>query len=184
MTRCAAVWLTIAGGFLPASLSARQLPLEYSVKASYIYNFASFVEWPVQAFPRADTPFRICIAGTDPFRGVLHSTVRGESVNGHPIVVERLKDDADVATCQVLFVGQMDDARMASLIRSTERLPVLVVAETRRALELCANIALVVDGDRVRFDINRAALERQGLKASARLLRAARDTSTQFRRCG
>jgi hypothetical protein len=166
-----------------APLAARQRDLQYAVKASFIYNFLSFIEWPAAALSRPDAPFRLCIAGPDPFGGVLDATVRGESVSGHPIVVERLKDDQAAAVCHVVFVGGVDEARMAGVIRATERRPILVIGEARRLLDLCGNIALVIDGDRVRFDINLPSLQRQGLRASARLLRVAREASDHFDRC-
>ena len=43
------------------------VPAEYVIKAAYLYNFAMFVEWPADAFPRQDSPVVIGIVGTDRF---------------------------------------------------------------------------------------------------------------------
>src|SRR5215510_13723891 len=74
---------------LQVRAQAQNPPLEYQVKAVFLYNFAKFVEWPTQAFPRPDTPFNICLAG-DPFQGAVEQTVEGETLNGRRLVVRRI----------------------------------------------------------------------------------------------
>jgi len=48
--------------------AAAQVPLaagEDEVKAAFLFKFASFVEWPVGTFQRADEPLVIGVAGDD-----------------------------------------------------------------------------------------------------------------------
>jgi len=66
----------------PIDLHA-QRSLEYEVKAAFLYNFVQFVEWPPEAL-RAGEPFRLCLAGENPFAGVLERTVAGEQAAGRP----------------------------------------------------------------------------------------------------
>lgn len=174
-----AVLLLAAALWAPAPLVA-QRNLEYEVKGEFLYNFLTFIEWPPAAFPQPDAPLRVCMLGADPFGGSFDAIVRGEKVGAHPIAVERLKDDRAAGTCHVLFVSHLDDARLAAVVRATAHQPVLIVGESRRVLELCGAIALVVDGERVRFDINIPALLDRNLKASSKLLRVAREASDRF----
>jgi len=52
--------LVAAGG------AVRAQDLEYPVKAAYLYNFLSFIEWR-QTPGQSTDPFRVCIIGNDPF---------------------------------------------------------------------------------------------------------------------
>ena len=54
--------------------------------------------------------------------------------------------------------------------------PVLTVSDVGGAGELGGAITIVLDDGRIRFDINRAALEQAQLRASSNLLRLARNT--------
>src|SRR5665213_2202970 len=81
-------------------------PDEYQVKAVFLLHFTQFVEWPAQAFDDAHTPFVIAVLGRDPFGGALDDAVRGESVNGHPLIVKRFAGAADVGPCQLLFIDR------------------------------------------------------------------------------
>jgi hypothetical protein len=161
----------------------QELSMELQVKLSYLANFGTFIDWPASAFGAPGDPFRICVAGPDPFGPALDATMRTETVGGRRVVVERLRGDASAASCHLLFISRLDDARLAALMRSIERRPVLVVGQSRRVLELCGGIALILEGDHVRFDVNVAALEARALKASSQLLRVAREASRRFGVC-
>ena len=157
--------------------------LEYEVKGQYLFNFLSFIEWPAAAFTQADTPFRLCLAGVDSFGGTLDALVQGQRVQGHPIVVDRLKDETTVATCHVLFVSRVDGERLAAIAKAAEHRNVLIVGETKKVLELCGAIVFVLDAERVRFDISLPGLAAHNLKASSKLLHVAREASDRYARC-
>ena len=59
--------------------------LEYQVKASYLYNFLQFIDWPSGAHGGADEPLVIRILGPDRF-GTALEVLAGKTVGGRPIV--------------------------------------------------------------------------------------------------
>jgi len=178
--------LTIVGGWCwLVPLRAQSRPsLEYLVKAEFLANFLTFIEWPSTAVSQPADPFHLCVVGNDPFGSALDQAVRGEQAAGHPITIDRPRDDA-IGSCHLLFVSGLEEARLAAVVRgAARRSGVLVVGESRRVLQLCGHVAFVLDGDRVRFDINLSALASHGLKASSKLLRVAREASNHFTACG
>jgi hypothetical protein len=148
-------------------------PVEYQVKAAYILNFVNLTEWPPAALGPASTPFRICVSGAGPLRSVLEDTVKGESVNGHPVLVERLARDA-AQTCRVIVLPASDAAQTSDLLRAIGPAPVLTIGETEAFLRAGGVVRFVVDQGHVRFDVNRRSAEQHGLTLSSRLLRSAR----------
>ncbi|HEV2691498.1 MAG TPA: YfiR family protein, partial [Verrucomicrobiae bacterium] len=54
---------------------------EYQIKATFLFNFAQFIDWPTTAFTATNAPFSIGILGDDPFGGYLDEMVRGESID-------------------------------------------------------------------------------------------------------
>jgi hypothetical protein len=170
--------LLVASGAFPAQATAAApssvgSPLEYQVKAAYILNFVNLTEWPPSALGQVSTPFRLCVAGSDPFRGVLESTVKGETVMGHPIVVERVARGA-AQTCQVVFVPGDDAAEAAEIVRTLGSGPVLTIGEGAAFLHAGGVVSFAVEQGHVRFDVSRGSAERHGLTLSSRLLRVAR----------
>ena len=40
---------------------------EYQVKATFLYHFSKFVDWPASTFKATNGYLRICVMGKDPF---------------------------------------------------------------------------------------------------------------------
>jgi hypothetical protein len=149
--------------------AAGSASLEYAVKASYLYKFAPFVEWPPRAFATPDSPLRICVTGADPFGPALADAVRGQQIEGHPMIVEH-PDAGSLGQCHILFVGK--GAAPAELLRAVAGRPVLTVTDRSRGVAGGMVEFVLLDG-RVRFAINAAAAEASGVQISSKLLELA-----------
>ena len=144
--------------------------LEYQVKAAFLFNFTKFVQWPSTAFADANSPFLICIFGSDPFGRALDDIIEGESVQGHKITVQRINTETPQA-CHVLYSSENTMPPWSIPASSS----VLTVGEGDRILSHGGVIAFVIDNGRVRFDISVKAASKQGLKLSSKLLSVARN---------
>lgn len=149
---------------------AAQPPLEYDVKAAYLLNFTKFIEWPAAAVPDGE-PFRICVAGQNPFGDSLVKIVTGERVDAHPLVVQNLGRDTP-AHCQIIFFSKSEKDVAETIAHLGPG--VLTVGETGDFFNLGGAIRFVLENGRVRFDVNQAAARRAGLQVSSRLLKVAR----------
>jgi hypothetical protein len=152
----------------------QETSLEYQVKAAFLLNFIKFIVWPGSESAGSDTPFRICIVGTDPFGGVLDQMVEGERYRHRKLAVERVHGQPP-ASCQVVFVGSSEkdiDGLLSSLGPG-----VLTVGEGPDFLRSGGLITFIIENHRVRFDVNEGAAVRAGLKVSSKLLSVARSVA-------
>jgi len=155
--------------------SAQDVPLEYRVKAAYLFNFTKFVDWPVTATGGRNS-FSICLAGRNPFGPTLSATLVGETVAGLPLA-SRVVGASEASSCQVLFVPR--GVAAAPYLRGIGAAPVLTVGESPGFLAQGGAINFVLDGGRVRFEINQAAAERSQLRVSSRLLQLGRGNDSR-----
>ncbi|HZU24695.1 MAG TPA: YfiR family protein [Bryobacteraceae bacterium] len=174
MAKRSVAWLALLSVccLAPLSHAGAEEGLEYQVKAAFLLNFTKFIVWPPSAFADSNAPLRICVLGDDPFGGALRQTVEGEVVNGRKLVAERIRRPPEAHWCQVLFISQDEELALGTLPETAPG--VLTVGEGDRFLNHGGMIALIVADRRVRFDIDRAAAERAGLRISSRLLSVAR----------
>jgi len=150
---------------------------EYLIKAGFIFNFAKFVEWPPTTFAQADSPIVIGILGTDPFGAIIDQIVQDKKIGGRGFVVKRLKwgtDLKDLKECKILFVGASERVHIDELVQIVKGLPILTVGETPGFAEHGGVIRLVLEDNRVRFEVNVDAARQAGLTISSRLLTLAR----------
>jgi hypothetical protein len=142
---------------------------EYEVKAAYLYQFGRFVRWPSSG----GGDFPICILGYDPFGPILDSTVGGETVDGKRLSVRRVSSASQAADCRILFISSSEQHRLSSILAALSRKPVLTVSDLPDFCDHGGMIQFVLEGERVRFAVNRAAAERANLTFSSDLLRVA-----------
>jgi hypothetical protein len=169
-----AIVIAISFGGCAGAVAQTQTASEYEVKAAYVYNFTKFVEWPAEAFARPDDPIRICVLGDDPFGNDLATVLQGKTVAEHKLRLVQINDAHDSKTCHVLFIGNSERHRVPYTLREVSGCCVLTVAESKDFTRYGGMINLVVDHERVRFDVNLTSARRAHLKVSARLLGLAR----------
>jgi len=156
---------------IPLSLPAQDVSLEYRVKATYIYHFVQFVEWPAGA---VSGPLTICVAGRNPFGPVLEDTLRGETVNGRPLATRVILEPEP--GCHVIFVPV--GAATTAYLRAARGTPTLTLGETPNFIGLGGIANFYVDRGSVRIEISPAAADRAQLRVSSRLLQLARIVGT------
>jgi hypothetical protein len=146
---------------------------EYQVKAVFLFNFSRFVEWPASAFASEDAPFVVGIFGHDPFGGDLDEVVKGETVNGRPLVVKRLQSPAEAAACQIVFIHQSEASRLSDVLSSLGHRSTLTVSDVPGTAQRGVMIRLVTEKGRVRMRVNVDSARAADLTISSNLLRAA-----------
>lgn len=164
---------TLALVLVAAVSSAQDIPLEYRVKAAYLFNFTKFVEWPEGAIPAA-TPLTMCVAAPNPFGPALAEIVRGELVDGRPITTRVVRG---ASGCHVLFVPAGVNAVPYLLEARTK--PILTVGESPDFLRDGGIVNFVTQDGKVRFQINHDAASQVHLRVSSRLLRLALSPETR-----
>jgi hypothetical protein len=146
---------------------------EYQVKATYLYNFGRFVHWPPNATATKGDSFSICVLGQDPFGPTLDSTLAGEMLDGKPLAVKRISTPRDAGECRILFVSSTEEHHLKEILAAVEQAGVLTVSDIPGFSRRGGMIQFVMEGDRVRFEINLATAENSRLVLSSELLKVA-----------
>jgi hypothetical protein len=157
-----------------SSLCAQQAkPGEYAVKAAYLYNFARFVDWPPGAAAPRESSFSICVLGQDPFGQALNTVLAGEAVDGKPVVARRIYRPQEAAGCRILFISASEEDRLKDILAALANSSVLTVSDIPQFSRRGGMIEFVLDGKKVRFEVNLTATQDAGLNLSSELLKVA-----------
>jgi hypothetical protein len=164
------VALAVALVAIPARTDDRSL--EYAVKATFLYKFASFVAWPTGSFENDSSPFNLCVVGADPFGGRIHDAVAGQSVGKHPIVLRQLAKAEPRSNCHAMFVSESRSQSASEALKTVSGTPILTVTDSDLG-DAAGIIHFVIVNDRVSFDIDKEAAARNRLVISSKLLELA-----------
>lgn len=165
----AIVFLAGALGLGAVDAAAQTRASEYDVKATYLYKFAPFVDWPTTVFAAEAAPLNVCIVGKDPFGSDLDKAVVGQALNSHPVQVRRIPRIDARSGCHIAFLGGSREQPAADALKLLAGEPVLTVTDEVSG-PAAGTIHFVVRERRIRFLIDSGAATRSGLQLSSKLL--------------
>lgn len=147
--------------------------LEDAVKATFLYKFADFVEWP--AGSAANGSFVLCAVGDDGVTTVMDRAAAGQRVGDRPIVVRHLQQVSPADGCNVAYLAGSAVQSAEAAAAALQGAPVLTVADGGDHPGTPAIIKFMVTNGRVRFDVDDAEAAGDHLMVSSRLLALARN---------
>jgi hypothetical protein len=162
--------LLFAATSLPAQESR---PGEYQVKAAYLFNFGKFVKWPAAIPAEKDNSFTFCVLGQDPFGPALDSILAGEDLSGKPVAIRRIAKPQDSGPCRVLFISSTEESHLKEILTVIDDSGVLTVSDIPGFSRRGGMIQFVVEGNKVRVEINLTSAENAKLTLSSELLKVA-----------
>jgi hypothetical protein len=146
---------------------------EQSIKAAYLYKFASYVDWPDGVLDDPSTPLTIAVMGADALADELAVMTGDRTVNGRSISVRRLQAEEALDGVHILFVGAKGTGTLAALTPVAHAISALVVTESGDALELGSVINFRPVDQRIRFEVSLDSADKSRLRLSSRLLAVA-----------
>jgi YfiR/HmsC-like len=158
----------------PNPAQSAPAPSQAQISAAFIFNFAKFTEWPPQAFADAGSPMTVCFLGAEDVRGAYQNISAGKTVNGRPVLVREVKPTGDVHDCHIVYMDSPNLSLFAGVLKNTRQCNALVVGTAEGFLERGGMIKLLVENNRMRFDVNMGAVGRTKIKLSSKLLALAR----------
>ena len=152
------------------SAASDNTDIETRLKAAFIYNFARFIEWPARS---SHGPIRIGVMGHGGLATPLEEIVRGKSVNGQPITINRVGGVAEADCCEILLIERSESKHLKEIGQALAEKPVLTVCDGGNCLRDGMMISFQIVDESVRFQINQEAAQHAGLKISSQLLKVA-----------
>lgn len=139
---------------------------EHDAKAAFMLKMLNFVQWSGDAH----RDLVIGVVGADATMDALQRQASGKPVNGRNVVVRRLSPEADLRSCQIVFIGASERKNQSTLLEKLRGSNVLTVSEVDGFGQRGGIINLLLSGGRIRMEVNPHAAERAHLQISSRLL--------------
>jgi hypothetical protein len=144
------------------------------IEAAFLRNFAHYITWPEQAFATDQSPWRVCVLGSDPFGDILDDTFRGRTEQGRQFEIVRADATGDLASCHIVFVAHRGSANRRAALAELRNRPVLTVGDAPEFLQEGGMIRFQVS-DHVEFGVNLDRTRSAALKIQTRMLEVAQE---------
>ncbi|CAM2011038.1 YfiR family protein [Acanthopleuribacter pedis] len=145
----------------------------YKIKASMLYRFVKYVEWPSEFGDLSE--LTIGIVGDDPFQGAFEP-VENSRYLGKTLRIHRFGSyhaDLDFTRCQVLFISVSERANINTILTKTRGKMILIVTEGAEAPVITGMVNFRIQGDQVLYELNPANAAANRLRFTTSMLKYA-----------
>jgi hypothetical protein len=141
------------------------------LKAAFMRQFAKFIEWPGDvADPSGPRVF--CISD-ELVADAFEELGTDQRIGARSVVIRRVQAGADLQPCSMLFVGGSSRARITAFLAAAQGLPIFTIGDAPEFTTRGGMLHFYLQQSRMRFAINPARAQREGLKISSQMLRPA-----------
>ncbi len=140
---------------------AKAQNINYKVHALFLYKFTQYIEWPA-----ANGNYVIGVVGNSPILEELENIAATKK----NVTIKKLAAGSDMSGCQLIFVSEGSSTHLSTVSSKVSGKPVLVISETGSGAKKGAGINFIMVNDKMKFELNKSMVERQGLKVSGDLI--------------
>jgi hypothetical protein len=147
---------------------------EHELKAAFLYNFTKFIEWPTNRFADTNAPFVVAVVDDGPLTTELEQVANSRKVGGRVLIIKQVKAPAEMRGVHMVFFHDLPDSRVKEWLTAAHAAGVLTVGESEAFFKQGGMINFLLEGEKIRFEINVDQTETAGLKISAQLQKLAK----------
>lgn len=139
-------------------------------KAVFVYYFIDYIHWPTID---SNEPFKIVLFGNSPLEEPLKEIANKRRVGKRKIQIHTYNTLKDLKHCDLIFVTQSKKHLINELSKHVTNQNTLTISDTPGLAKQGVAINMVLVNGKLKFEINRQALQKTNLKASSQLLKLA-----------
>jgi len=148
---------------------------EYLLKAGFLERFTRFIEWPGEKNIADNTkPFVISVIGKNPFDEKLNHFFETTKIKNRKVEIRYISELEEIQDSHILFIAKSKQKQLSRILFLTQDKPVLTLSDTDGFGKKGVRINLYNEQNKIRFEINKEAIQKSGLQISYLLLNAAK----------
>lgn len=137
------------------------------IKALHIYNIAKYVEWPAK---QREGNFVIGVLGSSSIIDELNLISKKAKVGNRPIVVNAIASVDAIDNCHILYIATGKSSVLPAVIQKLSGKNTLIVTDKDGLARQGAGINFIIEGSKIKYEINKQNIEKNGLSVSGNLL--------------
>jgi hypothetical protein len=136
-------------------------------KALFMYNFTKYIEWPASQRTGA---FIIGVLGNSSMTVELNTIAGKQRVGSQNIVIKTFNSVNDIEDCNILYLPPSKSSLIGEVVNKITGKPILIISDKNGLAAQGACINYVMDGDKLKYEVNKGSIEKRGLTVSSALL--------------
>jgi len=135
------------------------------IKATFIYNFTRYIEWPTEA---QKGTFEIGVIGKTPLFIELEKMSQKTTRGTQKFVITSYTSAASLGACHMVFISKASSGQLDAVVEKLKGKDTLVISEKEGLIEK-GDINFIIVDNKQGFEINKANIAGHGLSIASRL---------------
>lgn len=140
----------------------------YKIHTIFIYKFTQYIQWS-----NHQDDFVIGVIGNSPIITELQSLTNTKKVGNKNIVVKKITKSSDINNVNLIFLSESSSKDITTLLTKISNKEILIVSESNGLAKKGSGINFIIQDDKLKFELNKKNIEKQGLKVSGDLIKLA-----------
>jgi hypothetical protein len=136
-------------------------------KALFMYNFTKYIEWPANL---RQGDFVIGVVGSPSMAAELQTIAEKQKVGTRNLVIKKFNSPDEIDNCHVLYIGRGKSSLIGSILAKMSGKSTLIITDKEGLALQGSGINYIMDGDKLKYEVNRSNIEKKGLIVSKALL--------------
>jgi hypothetical protein len=177
--------------FTSFSAHAQEIANEDKIKASYVFNFIRFIEWPLSDLKNHSAPgsknaqpknshsqnhsanIVVCVLNRKKQFIKAFNPVIGKKVRGQTLQFKELTNTSDISQCNLLYIDKAEKNMVSELLLAIKKYHILSISDIKSFCRLGGMIGMVTKKGKIKVEINLNVAKTAGFKISSNLLEVA-----------
>jgi len=138
----------------------------YEIHAAMIYNFLKYIQWPDDGSPE----FVVGVLGEDNVFNTLKNYYEGKPKGSKKFVIKKLTDVSESVTSSVVYIGKGRSNDFENVKNIVTGKPILTITDSSNLGKKGSCINFKVIDDKLKFEINQAAINSNNLRVAGQLI--------------
>lgn len=156
----------VAGLVMLANFGSAQNRPAHELHSMMIYNFLKYIEWPGD---KNSGDFVVGVIDSDPVYNTLNAWYGNKTRGNKKFIVKKASASDDLSQFQLVYLGKSGSDKFDGILGKIGNKPVLTVTEKNGLGKKGSCINFRVVDNRLKFELNPAAIEKSSLKTSSQL---------------
>ncbi|MEO1052927.1 MAG: YfiR family protein [Bacteroidota bacterium] len=133
----------------------------HKFKAIFVYKLMQNIQWPQT---KAQEKYKLGIVGKDDIEKYLNEIFETRKVNNKSVEVRIYKPGESVEGFHMIYVPDKSKAAVDGLREEARKHAVVLVGESPGIAQQGANLNLLTDGGKLKFEMNKAYFDQSNIK--------------------
>ncbi len=149
---------------------------EYSIKASFVFKFLEFVDWPENSTANSND-LVIAVIGKTPIAAELQKISSNYKTDNRKIKIKMVNHVKELDDANLVFISSSKMSELKAIMDWADSSGALTIGDEPGFAQLGIMINFTIEQESIRFEINKGSAESAGIKISSLLLNVAKIVS-------